>query len=584
MAAAEVEVRDGEPSELLGSLVRQILALLPELGPEQLLSAAAEIVRSTCATGFEMDTSSLLHLMRRAWYSLATPGGWVKLAGLRDGFEGRVGIIVAHNEDLVRVALPSVVSTTLNVSVWNLLPAPMVPELEDDLWRHIWTFTPTWTRIEVFAAVCKRWRSAAFADPALWGRVVVVGDKAFREGFADEDHCGRPKQASWDRLERGCAAVSCGSVGAVVNTWRGQSAAMPYLVDGYLPLLPDQLAQIPDRSWVRTLVVVEPTYPSEDDETSKDTRRKHSRRYWAVMHAVCGVAFPRLEALRLSVEGLEALPFSELRVRFYPWLRALPPTLLYLALDASEGGESVMEDFRKWNDGFYGNARGKYTAVRPRPEAYLDWLPNLRGLRHPDIKSGHLSAWSAERRGRLETLETGNPGCYLSSWSAAEVCEICRLLPSLRALYWPWPFSGPRDLEKVITSLPPTLEYLSVDITRVGFDGPDAMPWDDWAAFARPAALRRLIVTVEPSPQHVPPHPLFLPGHGPLVLSTQLSRLMPEAAVLVVPIDDDEDWSDDEAAGPQQQSVLHGVFFSSIEQQWLRHARRCSMPSADEHA
>ena len=153
-----------------------------------------------------------------------------------------------------------------------------------------------------------------------------------------------------------------------------------------------------------------------------------------------------------------AAPADTLNETFFPWIRALAPSLRYLAFDAMDGGEDVLADFRVW------------LAMRGErgPEHYLAWVPQLRGLRHPELGSAEIGCWSAERRACLELFEPCNASHV--GMDAEEVVRLSELLPSLRGLSWSWSFTNPADFLLVINALPGSLNYLVIDVRAAGFE------------------------------------------------------------------------------------------------------------------
>jgi hypothetical protein len=519
----------------------------------------------------ELDLSAL----PVEWPQLGTP---VTLTGLLDGFDGRAGIIKAIEPSRISVSLMDRASI-VHVRPSNLLPAPQLPELDAELWRHIWCFLPRWFRYERCAAVCAQWRDFAFEDPSLWVKLVIVLAKD-----AWPSHDGK----SFPRVRNG----------GRVFTRRGEedepSTILQYVCgDDYLPLLPCQLKMLPDAAWVHTLVIADPLAnpmgaaldPTADGGTAPE--QLHSAmRCWSAMEVVWTVRFPTLAAVRLSVESMgrvlglgSASIHEKLRTSFFPWLFALPPSLLYLAIDGCHGATPVMQSFVRW---LHQEVRGFAL------QHYLSWLPNLQGLRHPffNLEESRLPlllpSWSEARRAQLRFIEPGNGP--LGSLSVTDVMRLCTLLPSMQALYWSATHVDAHDLFCVAAALPKSLECLLLQLGTTGL-----ISLDEWAVLARLPNLRKLLVNIEnadPSGR----------GSSPRDVTAHLSSLLPSASVLVacqeadqrdssgaganvpsfVPVledvrgERDAPWAElsDEA------SVLHHVFLPSLDEEWLADPRR----------
>ena len=206
---------------------------------------------------------------------------------------------------IVSVRLPGRDRAVVHVSLWNVIPGPALPELQDDVWCHIWSFLSRRLRFGCVAAVCSQWRRSAFSDAALFSSIVVTDQME-----AGTDAC---------RKSGHYKPVNVASVGASAESTH-DDASTPYVVADYLPLRPCQLAHVPNTRWVSTLVVVEPRraesgaswpharlYPGQEgfQEQKQKLDRQHFERYWPAVRAVAVIHFPALQTLRISTEGLQ---------------------------------------------------------------------------------------------------------------------------------------------------------------------------------------------------------------------------------------------------------------------------------------
>ena len=296
------------PEQQLAALVAQIIELTPRLSLAALEAASSDIMQAACATFAQSEAAGSLYMyLQRQQLELVRVGRSVRLAGLKDGFEGRIGTVEAlRPKGVVTVGLPGRDRSVLHVSLWNVVPGPELPELQDEVWCHIWSFLPRRLRYNCVAGVCAQWRRAAFSDATLFSRIIVISDTADAVTEA--------------QLLRDYEPVNVASVGALAQNGHDSASTTPYLVADYLPLRPFQLAHVPDTSWVLTLVVAEPRraesalgwphtrlYPGQDgfQEQKSKLDREHFERYWPAVLAVAAMRFPALETLRISTEGLQ---------------------------------------------------------------------------------------------------------------------------------------------------------------------------------------------------------------------------------------------------------------------------------------
>ena len=366
-------------------------------------------------------------------------------------------------------------------SILDVLRRASIPELGLELWGMIWSWHSRCDRFGVLAAVCWPWRRAILEDPSLWSRLVVLADSS-----------GAPPRA----MLQSAPSVSDGAVSAPTD--EVAFPALAYIAAGYLCVLPRQLRHVRHPAHVHFLVVVEPALdlPSTRQHGGRDDQSKLAHaRYWAALAAVCAIRFPAMLGLRISFEALErflatgAQPRAQVvaacETTLFPWLRALPPTLRWLALDGEAAGSSIAAAFEHWHL--------RRSALAGEVCEFLSWLPLLHGLRYPcneEAARGFsplqlLRQLRPVQREQLQAFEACGANRRATHLSAAEVIEACRLLPSLTALAWR-AADVPRAewLARVAQALPPSLSYISCD-----FDGDEdvrlGLTLADWGVLAR---------------------------------------------------------------------------------------------------
>ena len=515
------------------------------------------------------------------------PGLPVVIIGLKGRVElnGLAGHVADRKAASGRVAVRLPQMGAISVLLSNLVLGPVVPALSDDLWLCIWRACPAWRRPGL-SAVSKGWRYQVLHDPELWRHGLVIARLPLDCQLAYKDSATYSTfDDSWDgELDSQSAGESDGL------------HLLPYLIQGYVPLTPGMLKLLPNTAWVENLAVAE----VGRDPLTEAEHEHHFLENFSTMQAMSRLSFPRLRALLLSVGMLDLMPLSANTVHWeewkhgappwratarllaqqalFPWLLRVGSTIEYCDFGSSHGGSSFHHDFGGW-------------LHREHQKGYLDWLPNLKGLRHPSSyldRTHHRVTYErihSLSHLRLQILRDLSPQrreqiriwALNDYYTAAELCELLTLLPALERLQWI--FTGGRDFspqqfQRACAAFPPTLWCLCIEAEDV------SLPTSSWLALAN-TNLRQIYVSIDEWGGE------GLVGRaagvaGPRAITALLAEHMPRAAVLFTSRSEDADDASTpdghHATEPYEdlfsQSPMTSVFLPKLRQRWEVDMRR----------
>jgi hypothetical protein len=117
--------------------------------------------------------------------------------------------------------------------------------LDDDLLMTVWSFLAPAERFQSLAKVCKRWRDGVAHDPGLWELVVLTRNVPNYAKLS-------PTRKLYYTYEPGndCCSEDVGNDPTLDEYHPNRLSQV-----GVLPLTPQQLAKIPNPSWVQTLFI-----------------------------------------------------------------------------------------------------------------------------------------------------------------------------------------------------------------------------------------------------------------------------------------------------------------------------------------
>ena len=321
-----------------------------------------------------------------------------------------------------------------------------------DLLRAILAHCKRWERSGIHSGVCSQWRTCNFTDADMYRSIIVV------------DATPPPPK---DRA-------------------RGLHRAKPlgarlFMEEGALPMVAEQLARIPDLSWVEQLFV---------EQCANELRIA------PVMEAVLATTFPSLTTLLLSNvdaycdgEILGELDVSGGIVRSDPaplhvkkaraaacgkFVSRHLPTLQHLHLipalvELTESGSVA--------------ARMAIFDIASQPGlASLQ----LDGSYDKDDELEAIRAWTPSHRTRLQAL-------HLTDYpSLPSLVQMLALLPNVRRLGWR---CGGPDTE-TFTTLAGALATSKVEAVYMSIDS-SSLYHDDFDAFARVLSLKELVIVCD---------------------------------------------------------------------------------------
>ena len=372
--------------------------------------------------------------------------------------------------------------------------------------------------------VCRTWWTCSRTDPELW-RFLVVTCEVIEGGNS-------PALAPQRRLPQ----------------THGEYAPSRAALEGALPLTLEQLINIPNPSFVETIVF------ARDWAALPNLREEEA--WFEAMRVLLGKlpAMPCVRKLRLPLFFLH----RPAMVALATWMRTLT-SVEYLDLPLDNDDDGLLVWTSVWHEGVI-EPTSRLRSRRHPWEWSVDLprlFPRLRGISRlwahrvtPEI----VRSWPLAFRSQIEIVEVEQGERH--GWGEAELWSLGELFPYLSRLLISWHEfdDASPDWSSLLSSLagalPPTLKalYLSLGDDFYDADTPLLMPSaeaDDWDSFERVGGLEELCIVCNDGmlwpdvtgPDAAPDND----ASGPRAACAKLSSLLPLTNVLVCS-DHDHRW------------------------------------------